>query len=31
MIRLWHVFRRVYAELGVKFLLDKGDNKKAVL
>ena len=30
-IRLWHVFRRVYAELGVKFLLDEGDNKNAVL
>lgn len=30
-IRLWHVFRRIFAEIGDKFLLDEGDNKSAVL
>ncbi|CAM9499392.1 unnamed protein product [Ascophyllum nodosum] len=30
-IRLWHVFRRLLAELGEKFLLEEDDNKNAVL
>eukprot|EP00752_Nemacystus_decipiens_P017453 g15647.t1 len=30
-IRLWHVFRKVYANDGVEFPLDKGDNKDDIL
>ncbi|CAM9372554.1 unnamed protein product [Pylaiella littoralis] len=30
-IRLWHVFRRVFAETGARFPLDDADNRRAVL